>query len=288
VQLTKPSVIKNIMERYGFRFSKSLGQNFLIEPSVLDRIIEGAEITEQDGVLEIGPGIGTLTQYLADNAKRVVSVEIDKALFPILKETLAEFPNTEVVSGDALKVDFKALLAEKFPDCPVKMVANLPYYVTTPIIMRFLEEEIPVTDLVVMVQREVAERMAASPGGKEYGSLSVAVQYFCEPQLLFRVSTGCFMPAPKVESAVIRLKRLTEPRVKVPDSALFFATVRGAFGKRRKMLLNALSDSNLNISKEQAGMALEAAGIDSKRRAETLTIDEFASLANAVGVVKNA
>lgn len=286
MQLTKPSVIKDIMGRYGFRFSKSLGQNFLIEPSVVERIVEGAGITENDGVLEIGPGIGTLTQYMAAHAKRVVSVEIDKSLLPILKETLGDCENTTVVSGDALTVDLKQLIADHFPDCPVKMVANLPYYVTTPIIMRFLEEAVPVTDLVVMVQREVAERMAATPGGKDYGSLSVAVQYFCEPQLLFRVSTGCFMPAPKVESAVIRLKRREHPAVEVENPALFFTTVRGAFGKRRKTLLNALSDSELRISKEQAGAALAAADIDPKRRAETLSIEEFARLANAVGNIK--
>lgn len=282
MELTRPSVIKHIMEKYGFRFSKSLGQNFLIEKSVLERIIDGAEITEADSILEIGPGIGTLTRYLAANAKKVVSVEIDSSLLPILKETLADYPNTSVVHGDVLKVDLKALISEHFDNIPPKVVANLPYYVTTPIVMKFLEEGIPVTDLVVMVQKEVADRMAAKPGGKDYGSLSVAVQYFCDPEILFKVSTGCFMPAPKVESSVIRLKVLKNPKVQVASRKLFFATVRGAFGKRRKTLLNALSDSGLAFTKEQVKGILAAAGIDPIRRAETLSIEEFAVLANAV------
>ncbi len=286
MELTRPSVIKDIMERYGFRFSKSLGQNFLIEKSVLEKIIDGAEITETDSVLEIGPGIGTLTRYLAENAKKVVSVEIDSSLLPILKETLSDLPNTEVVHGDVLQVDLKALIAERFDNVPPKVVANLPYYVTTPIVMKFLEDGIPVTDLVVMVQKEVADRMAAKPGGKEYGALSVAVQYFCDPQILFKVATGCFMPAPTVESAVIRLKVLEQPKVKVISRKLFFATVRGAFGKRRKTLLNALSDCSLSFTKDQVRGVLEAAGIDFTRRAETLSIEEFATLANAVAVEK--
>ncbi len=282
MELTRPSVIKDIMERYGFRFSKSLGQNFLIEKSVLERIVDGAEITEEDSVLEIGPGIGTLTRYLADNAKKVVSVEIDSSLLPILKETLSDLPNTTVVHGDVLQVDLKALIAEHFDNIPPKVVANLPYYVTTPIVMKFLEEGIPVSDLVVMVQKEVADRMAAKPGGKDYGSLSVAVQYFCNPEILFKVPPGCFMPAPAVESSVIRLRVLDQPKVQVISRKLFFATVRGAFGKRRKTLLNALSDSGLSFSKDQVREVLAAAGIDPIRRAETLTIEEFATLANAV------
>lgn len=282
MELTRPSVIKDIMERYGFRFSKSLGQNFLIEKSVLEKIIDGAEITEADNVLEIGPGIGTLTRYLAESAKKVVSVEIDSSLLPILKETLQDLPNTTVVHGDVLQVNLKELIAEQFDNIPPKVVANLPYYVTTPIVMKFLEEEIPVTDLVVMVQKEVADRMAAKPGGKDYGSLSVAVQYFCDPQILFKVATGCFMPAPTVESSVIRLKVLKQPKVEVVSRKMFFATVRGAFGKRRKTLLNALSDSGLTLSKEQVRSALATAGIDPTRRAETLSIEEFATLANAV------
>lgn len=282
MELTRPSVIKQIMEKYGFRFSKSLGQNFLIEKSVLERIIDGADITQTDSVLEIGPGIGTLTRYLAQNAAKVVSVEIDSSLLPILEETLSDLPNTAVVHGDVLKVDLKALIAERFDNIPPKVVANLPYYVTTPIVMKFLEEEIPVTDLVVMVQKEVADRMAAKPGGKDYGALSVAVQYFCEPEILFKVSTGCFMPAPTVESSVIRLRVLQNPKVQVISRKLFFATVRGAFGKRRKTLLNALSDSGLAFSKDQVKQVLAAAGIDPIRRAETLTIEEFAVLANAV------
>lgn len=286
MELTKPSVIKDIMTRYGFRFSKSLGQNFLIEKSVLERIVAGAEITERDDVLEIGPGFGTLTRYLAAHSSRVVSVEIDSSLLPVLAETLADLPNTEVVHGDVLQVDLKGLIASRFEGRAPKVVANLPYYVTTPIIMRFLEEEIPVTDLVVMVQKEVADRMAASPGGKDYGALSVAVQYFCRPEILFKVSTGCFMPAPTVESAVIRLQVLPEPAVRVVSRRLFFATVRGAFGKRRKTLLNALSDSELSLSKEQVRSVLTEAGIDPIRRAETLSIDEFAALSNAVASAK--
>lgn len=282
MELTRPSVIKDIMARYGFRFSKSLGQNFLIEKSVLERIVDGAGITDTDSVLEIGPGIGTLTRYLAASAAKVVAVEIDSSLIPVLDETLADLPNASVVHGDVLQVDLKALIAEKFDNVPPKVVANLPYYVTTPIVMKFLEEEIPVTDLVVMVQKEVADRMAAKPGGKDYGALSVAVQYFCNPEILFKVSTGCFMPAPTVESSVIRLRVLEQPAVQVHSRKLFFATVRGAFGKRRKTLLNALSDSELRLSKEQVRSVLAESGIDPIRRAETLTIDEFATLANAV------
>lgn len=282
MELTRPSVIKDIMNRYGFRFSKSLGQNFLIEKSVLERIVTGAEITHEDLVLEIGPGFGTLTRYLSESARQVVSIEIDSSLLPVLEETLADCPNVSVVHGDVLQVDLRALIRERFDNRPPKVVANLPYYVTTPIIMKFLEEEIPVTDLVVMVQKEVADRMAAKPGGKDYGGLTVAVQYFCNPEILFKVSTGCFMPAPTVESSVIRLKVLNEPRVKVLSRKCFFATVKAAFGKRRKTLLNALTNSELQLSKDAVRMALDSVGIDPGRRAETLSIDEFASLANAV------
>ncbi|GAB6107546.1 16S rRNA (adenine(1518)-N(6)/adenine(1519)-N(6))-dimethyltransferase RsmA [Fusibacter bizertensis] len=285
-RLTSPRTIKYIIEKYGFRFSKGLGQNFIIDESVLTRIIEGSEVTENDLILEIGPGIGVLTDVLCQNASKVVSVEIDKSLIPILEETVGHHDNLKIVTGDVLKIDVKALIKEEFGDLKPKLVANLPYYVTTPIIMMFLEERIPVSDLVVMIQKEVADRIVAKPSTKAYGALSVAVQYFTEPSIVTKVSRGSFMPMPNVDSTVIRLKVREVSPVELTDEATFFLTIKDAFGKRRKTLLNALSSGFLSISKSQAKEALDNAGIDENTRGEALNIDQFATLANAIYLVK--
>lgn len=287
MRLTSPQTIKYIMDKYGFRFSKSLGQNFLIDDFIVDEIIDGAEIGPDDVVLEVGPGIGVMTQAMARRAKKVVAIEIDNSLLPVLSETLAEEDNVEVVNGDVLKVDLQKIIDEKLDGQAPKVVANLPYYVTTPIIMRFLEEQIPVTDIVVMVQKEVADRMVADPGGKIYGALSVVVQYYAEPSKVVKVPRSVFMPQPNVESSVIRLKKRKEPPVDLKAPELFFKTVRSAFMKRRKTLLNALSSGELAVSKEETKTVLEACGIDPKRRGETLDMNEFAALANGFYDIKN-
>lgn len=280
--LSSPRIVKEIVEKYNFKFSKGLGQNFLIDDNVLDKIVEGAEITENDVVIEVGPGIGTLTQKIADIAKQVIAIEIDDTLIPILEETLSDYDNIKVIHADVLKVDLKKLIAEEFGEQKPKVVANLPYYVTTPIIMRFLEEQIPVSDIVVMIQKEVADRMVSKPNCKAYGSLSVAVQYYCEPSVVAKVPRTVFIPQPNVESTVIRLKVLDNPSVEVIDHAIFLKTVRSGFGKRRKTLLNALSSGTLGLDKETITAALKEAVIDPIRRAETLDINEFAHLANVI------
>ena len=280
-KLTSPSTIKYIMGKYDFKFSKGLGQNFLISPFVVDDIVYGADITKEDGVLEIGPGIGVMTQAISEQAKKVVAVEIDNYLLPVLDETLADCDNVEIVSGDILKIDVKELLASRFPDMRPKVVANLPYYITTPIVMMFLEEELPVSDIVVMVQKEVADRMMAPPRTKSYGALSVAVQYYSEPEIITTVPKTAFMPQPNVTSSVIRLK-VKKSEVELLSKKLFFAVVKDAFGKRRKTLLNALSSGALLISKDLLKDAFEITGIDGIRRGETLTIEDFANLSNAI------
>lgn len=285
-RLTSPRTIKYIMEKYGFRFSKSLGQNFIIDENVLDRIVSGSEITGDDSVLEIGPGIGVMTDALCKAAKKVVSVEIDSALIPILSETVGHHTNLTVIHSDILKLDLKQLFAEHFGDRKPKLVANLPYYVTTPIIMEFLESRVPISDLVIMIQKEVADRIMAKPSTKDYGSLSVAVQYFTEPSVVTRVSRGSFMPMPNVDSTVLRLKVRQSPPVVLVDETTFFLTVKDAFGKRRKTLLNAMTDGFLKLSKEKARQSLHLANIDEKTRGEALSIEEFATLANAVYEVK--
>lgn len=279
-RLISPKVTKEIVKKHGFRFSKSLGQNFLVDENILYKIIDGAEVNEEDMVIEVGPGIGTLTQGLADRAGKVVAVEIDKTLIPILGETLADRDNVDVINEDILKIDIHKLIDEKSQGRPVKVIANLPYYVTTPIIMKFLEEKVPIQNIVVMIQKEVADRMQAKPNTKDYGSLSVAVQYYCDPEIVARVPKTVFIPQPKIESTVIRLKVLKEPKVKVQNEKMLFAVVKAAFGKRRKTLLNALSNSGLNIDKETIKKALENADIEANRRGETLTIEEFAKLAD--------
>ncbi len=281
-KLVSPRITKQIVDKYNFRFSKSLGQNFLIDENIIHKIIDGSEIDKKDGVIEIGPGIGTLTQYLCESAENVLAIEIDKTLIPILDETLEGYDNVEVVNEDVLKVDLNKLVEDKFSNEKVKVIANLPYYVTTPIIMKFLEDNVPVSDIVVMVQKEVADRLKASPNTKDYGALTVAVQYYCEPHIITRVPKSVFMPQPRVESTVIRLKVLDRPKVNIKDQKLFFKVVKGAFAKRRKTLLNSLSMSGLDIDKDEIKKALELSNIDPKRRGESLTIEEFATLANNV------
>lgn len=286
-RLISPRITKEVVQKYGFKFSKSLGQNFLIDENILNKIIDGASVTKEDYVIEVGPGIGTLTQALADQAKEVVAVEIDKSLLPILAETLGPCKNVSVVNADVLKLNLHGLIQEKFGGAPVKVIANLPYYVTTPIIMKFLEERVPLKNMVVMIQKEVADRMQAKPGTKDYGALSVAVQYYCEPKIITRVPPSAFIPQPNVESTVIRLTLLESPRVRVKDEEILFQVVRAAFGKRRKTLLNALSSSDLGVDKEQVKDALATSKIEENRRGETLTIEEFGILADSVAEVKS-
>ncbi|WIF95949.1 16S rRNA (adenine(1518)-N(6)/adenine(1519)-N(6))-dimethyltransferase RsmA [Caminicella sporogenes] len=288
-KLVSSKKTKEIVKKYGFQFSKSLGQNFLIDENIIYKIIDGAQIGKEDVVIEVGPGIGTLTQYLAERAKKVLAIEIDKNLIPILEgETLKGYENVEVVNADVLKVDIIKLIYEKLDGQKVKVVANLPYYVTTPIIMRFLEEEIPVKDIVVMVQKEVADRMQARPNTKDYGALTVAVQYYCKPHVITKVPRSVFIPQPKVESTVIRLKVLDKPKVEVEDREIFFKVVKASFAKRRKTLLNSLSMSSLGLDKEEIKKVLSMSSISEKRRAESLTIQEFAVLANNIAAIKKS
>lgn len=282
MRLTSPSTIKYIMEKYGFRFSKSLGQNFLIDETIVERIVDGAEIGEDDYVLEIGPGIGVMTEAMSHRAKKVTAIEIDNSLLPVLEETLAECDNVEVVSGDVLKLDVNKIIDETLNGSRPKVVANLPYYVTTPIIMKLLEEDIRVSDIVVMVQKEVADRMVADPGNKTYGAISVAVQFYSEPVIVTKVPRSVFMPQPNVESTVIRLKVREQAPVELLDKRLFFDTVKAAFGKRRKTLLNAISTGNLGLGKEETQRVFDLCGIDSGRRGETLDMEEFAKLSNMI------
>lgn len=280
-RLSSHRATKDIVDKHGFKFSKSLGQNFLIDDNVIDKIIDGARVKEGDKVIEVGPGIGTLTREMAKRAEKVVAVEIDKNLIPILKETLADFDNTEVVNEDILKVDINKLVDEKLSGGPVKLIANLPYYITTPIVMKFLEEDIPVTDIVVMVQKEVADRMNAVPSTKDYGALSVAVQYYCDTEIVAKAPRHMFIPQPKVDSTVIGLHIREEKKYKADNEQLFFKTVKAAFGQRRKTLLNSLSSMGV-LDKAKIKEVLAEAGIDKKRRGETLSIEEFANLSNII------
>ena len=277
--LSNPKNTAEILKKYGFAFQKKYGQNFLIDTHVLEKIIRAAEITRDDFVLEIGPGIGTLTQYLAEAAREVAAVEIDRNLIPILEETLREYPNTTVINADVLRLDIGELVREKSGGRPVKVVANLPYYITTPIIMGLFESKVPLESMTVMVQKEVALRMQAGPGTKDYGALSLAVQYFAEPYLAANVPPNCFMPRPAVGSAVIRLARHERPPVEAADEKRMFAIIRAAFGQRRKTLVNALAnEKGLGVTKEQVQRALEASGIRADIRGEALTLEQFAQL----------
>lgn len=281
MKLSNPSELKAVIERHGFSFSKSLGQNFLIDQKILDKIVEGADLDKSWGVLEIGPGAGTLTRELAAVCGKVVAVEIDKNLIPLLEDTLADFDNAEVILSDVMKVDLKSLITQKFGDMPVAVVANLPYYITTPIIMNFLENEIPVRSLTVMVQKEVADRMAASPGGKDYGALSAAVQFYTEPKVICKAEPHCFMPQPKVESVVIKLSVLDAPRVLVKDREFLFKLIKSAFGQRRKTLVNALSKSPyLALEKGDVLTAVRDLGFDENIRGEKLSLEDFGRLSD--------
>lgn len=270
-----------ILQKYNFTFQKKFGQNFLIDTRVLERIIAQAEITKDDMVLEIGPGIGTMTQYLCENAREVVAVEIDNSLIPILEDTLSEYNNVTVINDDILKVDINKLVEEHNAGKPIKVVANLPYYITTPIIMGLFEKKVNVDSITIMVQKEVADRMKSGPGSKDYGALSLAVQYYSKPEIVANVPPNCFMPRPNVSSAVIRLKLYDEMAVKVENENLLFRLIRASFNQRRKTLVNGIKNSGeLNYTKEQVVEALAKMGLNENIRGEALTLEQFGELSD--------
>ena len=279
-RLTDRGFIRELLERHGFTFSKSLGQNFLINPSVCPRMAEAAVQGDNVGVLEIGPGIGVLTNELLKRASKVVAVELDKRLLPVLDETLSEYDNLKVINADVMKLDLHRLIEDEFGSMEVAVCANLPYYITSPIIMKLLEDRLPVSSVTVMVQKEAAVRLCAEPGSRDSSAITAAVRYYCDPELLFHVSAGSFMPAPKVDSAVIRLS-LREPSVHPRDEALFFKVIRGAFSQRRKTVLNSLS-SSLSLDKGELSDILCKAGVDPGARAERLTLQNFSDISDAV------
>ena len=273
-----------VLQKYHFNFQKKFGQNFLIDTNVLDKIIASAEITKEDCVLEIGPGIGTMTQYLAENAGEVVAVEIDKALIPILEDTLSAYDNVTIINEDILKVDVNQIAQERNGGKPIKVVANLPYYITTPIIMGLFESHVPLKSITIMVQKEVADRMQVGPGTKDYGALSLAVQYYAKPEIVANVPPNCFIPRPNVGSAVIRLTRYEEPPVQVKDEKLMFALIRASFNQRRKTLVNGLGNAaGLQVTKEQVLNALEQMKLPATVRGETFTLEQFAMLSDLLG-----
>ena len=279
-KLSNPQVTIETIKKYDFAFQKKFGQNFLIDSHVLDKIIAAAGVTKEDVVLEIGPGFGTMTQYLAEAAKEVIAVEIDKTLIPILQETLADYDNVTIINEDILKVDIAKLVEEKNGGKPIKVVANLPYYITTPIIMGLFESHVPLDNITVMVQKEVAQRMQAGPGTKDYGALSLAVQFYAEPYIVANVPPNCFIPRPGVGSAVIRLTKWDNPPVAVKDEAFLFSLVRASFNQRRKTLQNSLVNGGINITKEQVVQALEKMGLPPTVRGEALTLEQFAQLSD--------
>lgn len=282
-KLSNPQKTIEVIRRYGFAFQKKFGQNFLIDGHVLDKIIAQAGIEKQDFVLEIGPGIGTMTQYLAEAAGKVTAVEIDRALIPILEETLSAYDNVTVICQDILKVDIRKLAEEENGGKPIKVVANLPYYITTPIIMGLFESGVPLESVTVMVQKEVAQRMQAGPGSKDYGALSLAVQYYAKPYIVANVPPNCFMPRPAVGSAVIRLTRHEKPPVKVRDEKLMFRMIRASFNQRRKTLLNGLNNSpEISVTKEQIARAIEELQVPANVRGEALTLEQFAKLSDCI------
>ena len=281
-RLWEPKTIREVLGRHGFHFSKALGQNFLINPGVCPRMAQESGASDCAGAIEVGPGLGVLTWELAQMARKVVAIELDRRLFPVLEETLADCPNVEVVQGDVLKLDLGALIEEKFGGEEVCVCANLPYYITSPVILRLLEEKLPLKSLTVMVQKEAAARLCAAPGSKECGAVSVAVHYRSKPQVLFPVGRGSFMPPPKVDSAVIRLDVLQQPPVAVEDEKWFFQVARGAFAQRRKTAANSIS-ATLGLPKPQVEQALLAAGVAANIRAERLTLEQLAALAGALG-----
>ena len=280
-KLGNPKNTIEVIQKYQFAFQKKFGQNFLIDPHVLDKIIGAAGVTKEDMVLEIGPGIGTMTQYLAEAAGKVVAVEIDNNLIPILKETLADYDNITIINEDILKVDIKKLAEEYNGGRPIKVVANLPYYITTPIIMGLVESNVPIDNITVMVQKEVADRMQVGPGSKDYGALSLAVQYYAEPYIVANVPPNCFIPRPNVGSAVIRLTRHKEMPVQVTDPKLMFRLIRASFNQRRKTLQNGLNNApDISFTKEQIIAAIESLGVPATIRGEALDLKQFAQLAN--------
>lgn len=275
---------KAVLDKYHFVFQKKYGQNFLIDTGVLEKIIREAGVTKDDFVLEIGPGIGTMTQYLCESAREVAAVEIDKALIPILKDTLSPYDNVTVINEDILKVDINRLAQEKNGGRPIKVVANLPYYITTPIIMGLFESHVPIDSITIMVQKEVADRMKTGPGSKDYGALSLAVQYYADPQIVANVPPNCFMPRPKVGSAVIRLKRHAQPVVNVSDEKLMFRLIRASFNQRRKTLANGLKNApDIPLEKEGIEAVITELGKPLTIRGEALTLEEFAALSELVG-----
>lgn len=279
--LGNPTNTREIIDKYGFMFQKRFGQNFLIDGNVVEKIVREAGVTKDDFVLEIGPGIGTMTQLLCENAREVAAVEIDTNLIPILKETLAPYDNVTVINEDILKVDIPALAQEKNGGRPIKVVANLPYYITTPIIMGLFESHVPIDSITIMVQREVADRMQVGPGTKDYGALSLAVQYYAKPEIVLNVPPTCFMPRPNVGSAVIRLKKHETCPVQVDDAEFMFRLIRASFNQRRKTLANGLSNSSeLTLSKEKIAEAIDSLGVSPSIRGEALTLEQFAQLAN--------
>lgn len=272
---------KEIIQKYQFTFQKKFGQNFLIDGNILGKIVEAAQITETDCVLEIGPGIGTMTQYLAERAKSVVVVEIDKNLIPILQETLSVYQNVKIINEDILKTDIDRIVREENDGKPIKVVANLPYYITTPIVMSLFENHVALQSITIMVQKEVADRMQAVPGTKDYGALSLAVRYYAKPEIIMKVPASCFMPRPNVDSAVIRLIKYDNPPVEVRDEAWLFSIIRASFNQRRKTLVNGLSNAgNLGIRKEKIAEAVERMGLQPSVRGETLSLEQFAELSN--------
>ena len=281
--LGNPKNTIEVLQKYNFNFQKKFGQNFLIDTRVLEEIIDAAEITKDDFVLEIGPGIGTMTQYLCEAAREVVAVEIDTNLIPILKDTLSAYDNVEVLNQDILKVDIASLAKERNNDRPIKVVANLPYYITTPIIMGLFESHVPIDSITIMVQKEVADRMQEGPGSKEYGALSLAVQYYAKPEIVVNVPPSCFMPQPKVGSAVIRLTRHEQSPVEVEDEKLMFQVIRASFNQRRKTLANGLNNfGGFGLSKEEIQSCIEELGVPVNIRGEALSLEQFAELANVI------
>lgn len=272
-----------ILDKYKFNFQKRFGQNFLIDAHILDKIVSGALVCEDDCVLEIGPGIGTMTQYLAERARKVIAVEIDKALIPILEDTLSSYDNVTVINDDILKVDINSLVKEYNNSKPIKVVANLPYYITTPIIMGLFEADVPIDSITIMIQKEVADRMQEGPGTKDYGALSLAVQFYSKPEVIAYVSPECFIPKPNVGSAVIKLKRYEEAPVDVKDKDFMFRLIRAAFNQRRKTLVNSIGNSGNNISKDKIVEALQRMGLSESIRGERLSLEEFAALSNILG-----
>lgn len=281
-KLYSPSTIKDIMNRYGFKFSKKLGQNFLIDGNIISNICDNSEVSENDEIIEIGPGIGVLSYELCKRAKKVVAIELDKTLIPVLNENLEEFDNFKLIQGDVLKIDLESLIAEEFEGKSIKIVANLPYYITTPIIMKLLEEKLAIDKIVVMVQKEVADRFASKPGSKSYGAITIAVNYYADVRTVVNVPSTVFMPRPNVDSAVIMLDILKKPRVEVADEQLMFKLIKSSFGQRRKTILNALSSMDMGLEKEEIKEVLESSGFDPRIRGEKLSIEDYAKLSDAM------